>query len=81
MPTGNPIAPVIELSTNRVLANRMPDIIDIDTRPIISGEATVHEIGEKIVKFVARIASGEVQTKPELNNQQDFILWKRVVSL
>src|SRR5712692_1282634 len=29
-PTGNPIAPVIKLSTNSDLARRMPDIIDID---------------------------------------------------
>src|SRR5437773_2332192 len=31
-PTGNPIAPVVKLSTNSALAQRMADIIDIDTR-------------------------------------------------
>src|SRR5213079_3332936 len=40
-PTGNPVAPVIKLSTNTALAARMPDIIDIDTGPIVSGEATI----------------------------------------
>src|SRR5438874_4976044 len=29
-PTGNPIAPVLKISTNSSLAQRMPDIIDID---------------------------------------------------
>ena len=34
-PTGNPIAPVVKLSTNSLLAERMHDIIDVDTGPII----------------------------------------------
>jgi len=80
-PTGNPIAPVIKLSTNTVLAARMPDIIDIDTGPIVSGEATIDEMGEKILDLVVQVASGEVQTKAEQKNQQDFIPWKRGVSL
>ena len=36
-PTGNPIAPVVKISTNSQLAARMPDIIDIDTGSVISG--------------------------------------------
>src|SRR5437016_7435631 len=36
-PTGNPIAPVIKISSNSHLAQRMPDIIDIDAGSIISG--------------------------------------------
>lgn len=80
-PTGNPIAPVIKISTNTALANRMPDIIDIDAGPIISGEATIEEMGEKILELVTQVASGEIQTKAEQKNQQDFIPWKRGVSL
>jgi altronate hydrolase len=59
----------------------MPDIIDIDTGPIISGESTIEQIGEKILESVIKIASGDVQTKAEQKNQQDFIPWKRGVSL
>ncbi|HEV2699615.1 MAG TPA: UxaA family hydrolase, partial [Terriglobales bacterium] len=80
-PTGNPIAPVIKLSTNTVLADRMSDIIDIDTGPIISGESTIEEMGDKVLELVIRVASGEVQTKAEQKNQQDFIPWKRGISL
>jgi altronate hydrolase len=80
-PTGNPIAPVIKLSTNTSLAARMPDIIDIDTGPIISGEAAIDEMGQKILDLVVQVASGEVQTKAEQKNQQDFIPWKRGLSL
>jgi altronate hydrolase len=80
-PTGNPIAPVIKLSTNSDLARRMPDIIDIDTGGIISGEITIEQMGETILERVIQVASGDVRTKAELLAQNDFIPWKRGVSL
>jgi altronate hydrolase len=80
-PTGNPIAPVIKLSTNSQLAERMSDIIDIDTGGIVSGEKTIVETGEEILETVLRVASGEVKSKAELLGQDDFIPWKRGISL
>jgi altronate hydrolase len=80
-PTGNPIAPVVKISTNSNLAKRMEDIIDIDTGSIISGERTVEQMGNAILERVLEIASGKVQTKAELLRQDDFIPWKRGVSL
>jgi altronate hydrolase len=80
-PTGNPIAPVIKISTNSALARRMQDIIDIDAGGVVSGEQTIEQMGEKILDFVLRVASGEIQTKAEILAQNDFIPWKRGVSL
>jgi len=80
-PTGNPIAPVVKLSTNSDLARRMADIIDVDTGAIVSGEKTIEEMGEAILDFTIQVASGEVQTKAEQKSQEDFIPWKRGVSL
>ncbi len=80
-PTGNPIAPVVKLSTNTSLAERMHDIIDIDTGSIISDETTIEKMGEDILELVVRVASGEVLTKAELKAQEDFIPWRRGVSL
>jgi altronate hydrolase len=80
-PTGNPITPVIKLSTNTPLAQRMPDIIDIDTGPIISGLSDIETMGESVLDLVIQVASGELRTKAEQNNQEDFIPWKRGVSL
>jgi altronate hydrolase len=80
-PTGNPIAPVVKLSTNSELARRMPDIIDIDTGPIISGDSTIEKMGEAILERVIQVASGEAETKAEILKQDDFIPWKRGVSL
>ena len=80
-PTGNPIAPVVKLSTNTKLVERMPDIIDIDTGAIIAGDATIEQMGEKVLDLVIKVASGEVRTKAEQKTQEDFIPWKRGVSL
>ncbi|HXB22921.1 MAG TPA: altronate dehydratase family protein [Candidatus Solibacter sp.] len=80
-PTGNPIAPVVKIATNSELAQRMSDIIDLDAGPIISGKKTVEDIGEDILELVIKVASGEVKTKAELLAQDDFIPWKRGVSL
>jgi altronate hydrolase len=80
-PTGNAIAPVIKLSTNSELAARMPDIIDIDTGSIIAGETSIEQMGEDVLEQIIRVASGEVHTKAEQLKQDDFIPWKRGVSL
>jgi altronate hydrolase len=80
-PTGNPIAPVVKLSTNSKLAAHMNDIIDIDTGAVVSGERTIEQMGEEILDLVIRVANGETHTKAELKRQEDFIPWKRGVSL
>lgn len=80
-PTGNPIAPVVKIATNTALARRMPDIIDIDTGPVVAGEVTIEQMGEQILTRVIEIASGTVLTRAEQLGQCDFIPWKRGVSL
>ena len=80
-PTGNPVAPVLKLSTNSALAQRLPDLIDIDAGPIITGDQTIEEVGQQILDTVIEVASGEAETKATRLRQFDFIPWKRGVSL
>ncbi|MEO8405616.1 MAG: altronate dehydratase family protein [Chitinophagaceae bacterium] len=80
-PTGNPVTPTIKIATNSSLARRMKDIIDIDTGGIISGEKTIQEMGEEILEFCIKVASGEIIPKAVQLAQDDFIPWKRGVSL
>jgi altronate hydrolase len=80
-PTGNPITPVVKLSSNTKLAQRMPDIIDIDCGPVIEGQKTIEQMGEEILEFIIELASGKIQTKAQVLRQDDFIPWKRGVSL
>lgn len=80
-PTGNPVVPVVKLSSNSRLANKMPDIIDINCGPVIEGTKTIEEMGEQILEFIIEVASGKISTKATQLNQDDFIPWKRGVSL
>jgi altronate hydrolase len=80
-PTGNPVCPTIKVATNNKLAHRMSSIIDINTGPVIEGEKTIEQMGEEILEYCIRAASGEVIPKAVQLNQDDFIPWKRGVSL
>ncbi|WP_158797499.1 UxaA family hydrolase [Pedobacter sp. L105] len=80
-PTGNPIAPVVKISTNTVLYNKMNDIIDLDTGSIIAGEETIEQAGARILDYVIGVASGETTVSAVRHIQDDFIPWKRGISL
>jgi len=80
-PTGNPVCPTIKVSTNSNLTKRMNDIIDIDCGPVVEGDKTIEQMGEAILEYCIKAASGEVIPKAVLLNQDDFIPWKRGVSL
>jgi altronate hydrolase len=80
-PTGNPVTPVVKVATNSDLTRRMADIIDIDAGPIISGEKTIEQMGEAMLETLIQVAGGQVRTKAELLGQDDFIPWKRGISL
>ena len=80
-PTGNPIAPVIKISSNNELTERMKDIIDFNTGSIITGQDTIATKGEELLEYIIKVASGEVQTAADRLGQDDFIPWKRGISL
>jgi altronate hydrolase len=80
-PTGNPICPVIKIATNSSLANRMHDIIDINTGEIIEGTKNIQQVGEEIIDYCINAASGLITPKAVILQQDDFIPWKRGVSL
>jgi altronate hydrolase len=80
-PTGNPIAPVVKISSNSALAGRMDDIVDFDAGAVVRGEATIAECAARLLELSVEVASGNRFTKAELLGQNDFIPWKRGVSL
>jgi altronate hydrolase len=80
-PTGNPVAPVVKISSNTKLYQRMSDIIDINTGTIIEGEETIQQAGERILEYVIGVSSGETECAAVRHGQNDFIPWKRGVSL
>ncbi|MFQ5651775.1 MAG: UxaA family hydrolase [bacterium] len=80
-PTGNPVTPVIKISSNTPLAQNMPDLIDIDSGGIITGQETIPQVAEMILHTIIRVASGEMLTKAQQLGQDDFIPWKQGISL
>lgn len=80
-PTGNPITPVVKLSTNTKTFEKMPDILDLNCGTIIEGTETIEEAAHRILNYVIEVASGEVKPKAVLLGQDDFIPWRRGVSL
>ncbi len=54
---------------------------DIDTGGIIEGKETIQQAGERILEYVISVASGEVEVAAVRHGQDDFIPWKRGVSL
>ncbi len=80
-PMGNPISPVVKISSNTVLAEKMSDIIDFNAGTVISGDKTISEAADELLELIINVASGEVKTKADVLNQNDFIPWRRGVSL
>ncbi|CAA7194104.1 UxaA family hydrolase [Chryseobacterium potabilaquae] len=80
-PTGNPVVPVVKISSNTALYEKMPDIIDFNTGDVIKGEKTIEEKADELLEFIIEVASGNIKTKAAVLQQNDFIPWRRGVSL
>jgi len=80
-PTGNPIVPVVKVATNTTMAQRMSDIIDLDAGTIINGLQRPEEVGEDLLELIIDLASGITTCKARIKGQNDFIPWKRGISL
>jgi altronate hydrolase len=80
-PTGNPIAPVIKISSNNALSERMKDIIDFNTGGIITGDDTIESKGAELLDYLIQVASGTITPAAVRLGQDDFIPWKRGISL
>jgi galactarate dehydratase len=61
-PYGLAIVPVIKVSSRTALAERWPDLIDINAGLIATGEASIQEIGQQIFNLLLDVASGRKQT-------------------
>ena len=80
-PTGNPSVPVIKVSSNTAVFKKMNDIIDFNAGGIIDGTETVKSCGEALLSYIIKVASGECEVNARRLGQNDFIPWKRGLSL
>lgn len=80
-PTGNPVTPVIKLASNTAVFERMNDAIDINCGTVIEGTETVEQAAHRALEYTIAVASGLVTAKAVQLGQDDFIPWRRGVSL
>ncbi|WP_438764960.1 UxaA family hydrolase [Kushneria sp. TE3] len=80
-PTGNPVTPVLKIASNSDLARRMFDAIDFDAGPIVEGSSSIDALADALLERCIETASGRYQSCASRLDQQDFIPWKRGVSL
>ena len=80
-PTGNPAVPVVKVSSNTRVYQKMRDIIDFNTGGIIDGSETIESCGKKLLSYIVEVASGKVEVNARRLGQDDFIPWKRGLSL
>lgn len=70
---GSAIAPVIKVCANPDTYRRLSEDMDVNAGRILTGEATLDEVGDEIVALIEAAASGQ-QTKSEELGHQEFIL-------
>jgi len=80
-PTGNPVVPVLKLSSNTDMARRLEYMIDLNTGPVVTGENSLDEMAGELEKMCVETASGRYKAKAVRLGQEDFIPWKRGYSL
>jgi altronate hydrolase len=80
-PTGNPAVPVVKVASNTHLYNKMKDIIDFNSGTVIEGKATIEACGEELLNYIIDVASGRKEVYARRLGQNDFIPWKRGMSL
>jgi altronate hydrolase len=79
-PTGNPIAPVVKVSSNTDVATRLSELIDFDCGSILQG-ADPEVLADGLMEHMIAIASGRQETQADRLGQHDFIFWRRDISL
>jgi altronate hydrolase len=73
---GSVPAPTIKLASNSPMYARMAGDMDINCGPVIDGEATIAEMGQRIFEQVLRHASGEATKSEALGvGLNEFVPW------
>jgi galactarate dehydratase len=61
-PYGLAMVPVIKISSRTALAERWPDLIDLDAGRIATGEGTIESVGWELFQLILDVASGRKKT-------------------
>ncbi len=79
-PLGSPV-PTLKVSTNSELARNKPGWIDFDAGQMVEGGRTIEELADELYGLIVSLASGQCQTKNEINGYREIAIWKTGVTL
>ena len=67
---GNPIMPVIKVSGNPVTCETMSEHIDLDVSKILTGEMTIEQSGENLLRLMVRTCNGRLAASEALGHRE-----------
>lgn len=74
---GSAISPVIKVCANPDTFARLSEDMDVNAGRILTGEATLEQVGADIVELVARVANGAQTCSEELGHQEFILTYKQ----
>jgi altronate hydrolase len=74
---GSAISPVIKVCANPDTYQQLADDMDINAGRILSGEATLAQVGQEIVDLVVQVANGSPSRSEDLGHQEFILTYKQ----
>ncbi len=69
-PTGNPIAPVIKVASNSLVARSLPDVIDVHAGDVLEGSSSLDATGIRIFEHLLAVASGRLTFSEKMGHRE-----------
>jgi len=73
---GSAISPVIKVCANPETYQRLSEDMDVNAGKILTGEASLDEVGEEIYQRVKAVAAGERSVSEQLGHQEFILTYK-----
>ena len=73
---GSAISPIVKICANPETYHRMAGDMDINAGAVLTGEATVDEVGAEIIDVVRRVATGEPTASERLGHREFIMTYK-----
>jgi altronate hydrolase len=74
---GSAISPVIKVCANPATYERLEEDMDVNAGRILSGLASIDDVGSEIVDLIARVANGACTKSEDLGHQEFILTYKQ----
>ena len=74
---GSAISPVIKVCANPATYTKLAEDMDVNAGRILTGEATLEQVGSEIVDLVASVANGAQSCSEQLGHQEFILTYKQ----